>query len=42
MFDGLRLMSLIGLAGILEVGGGVLLLVGLFTRPVAEATHAAR
>ncbi len=35
MFDGLQLMSLIGLAGILEVGGGVLLLVGLFTRPVA-------
>lgn len=35
MFDGLHLMSLIGLAGILEVGGGVLLLVGLFTRPVA-------
>ncbi len=35
MFDGLQLMSLMGLAGILEVGGGVLLLVGLFTRPVA-------
>lgn len=35
MFDGLQLMSLIGLAGILEIGGGVLLLVGLFTRPVA-------
>jgi putative oxidoreductase len=35
MFDGLQLMSLIGLAGMLEVVGGVLLLVGLFTRPVA-------
>ena len=34
-FDGLQLMSLIGLAGILEVGGGALLLIGLFTRPVA-------
>lgn len=35
MFEGLQLTSLMGLAGILEVGGGVLLLVGLFTRPVA-------
>ncbi len=35
MFDGLQLMSLPGLAGILEVGGGALLLIGLFTRPVA-------
>lgn len=35
MFDGLQLMSLVGLAGILEVVGGVLLLIGLFTRPVA-------
>ena len=35
MFDGLQWMSLLGLAGILEVGGGALLLVGLFTRPVA-------
>ena len=35
MFDGLQLMSLVGLAGILEVFGGALLLVGLFTRPVA-------
>jgi putative oxidoreductase len=35
MFDGLQLVSLIGLAGILEVGGGLLLLVGLFTRQVA-------
>lgn len=29
------LMSLIGVAGILEVFGGALLLLGLFTRPVA-------
>lgn len=35
MFDGLQLFSLYGLAGMLEVGGGLLLLLGLFTRPVA-------
>ena len=35
MFDGLQLVSLMGLAGILEVFGGILLLIGLFTRPVA-------
>lgn len=35
MFDGLQLVSLMGLAGILEVFGGALLLIGLFTRPVA-------
>ena len=35
MFDGLQLMSLMGLAGVLEVFGGLLLLIGLFTRPVA-------
>lgn len=35
MFDGLQLMSLIGLAGVLELGGGVLIVLGLFTRPVA-------
>ena len=35
MFDGLQLMSLIGLAGVIEVVGGVLFLIGLFTRPVA-------
>ena len=34
-FDGLQLMSLVGLAGILEVFGGALILIGLFTRPVA-------
>jgi putative oxidoreductase len=35
MFDGLKLMSLPGVAGILEVVGGALILIGLFTRPVA-------
>jgi putative oxidoreductase len=35
MFDGLQLFSLMGLAGVLEVFGGVLFLIGLFTRPVA-------
>ncbi|HEX5613296.1 MAG TPA: DoxX family protein [Burkholderiales bacterium] len=35
MFDGVHLMSLTGLAGVLEVFGGALLLIGLFTRPVA-------
>ena len=35
MFDGLQWHSLLGLAGILEVAGGALLLIGLFTRPVA-------
>jgi putative oxidoreductase len=33
--DGVSLMSLIGLAGALELAGGLLLLIGLFTRPVA-------
>ena len=35
MFDGLQLVSLMGVAGVLELGGGVLLLIGLFSRPVA-------
>ena len=35
MFDNLQLMSLPGLTGILEVVGGGLLILGLFTRPVA-------
>ena len=35
MFDGLELVSLLGLAGVLEVVGGALFLIGLFTRPVA-------
>lgn len=35
MFDGLKLFSLMGLAGTLELVGGLLILIGLFTRPVA-------
>jgi len=35
MFDNLQLMSLTGLAGVLELVGGVLMLIGLLTRPVA-------
>lgn len=35
MFDNLPVMSLIGFAGVLELVGGVLLILGLFTRPVA-------
>lgn len=35
MFDELQLLSLIGLAGVLEVAGGMLIGVGLFTRPTA-------
>jgi putative oxidoreductase len=34
-FDGLTLFSLMGFAGILELVGGVLLLIGLFTRATA-------
>ncbi|HET7560791.1 MAG TPA: DoxX family protein [Rhodanobacteraceae bacterium] len=34
-FDGLQWISLMGLAGIIETAGGILLLIGLFTRPVA-------
>jgi putative oxidoreductase len=34
-FDNLQLFSLLGLAGILELVGGTLLLIGLFTRPIA-------
>ena len=35
MFDGLQLFSLIGFAGVLEVAGGLLIGVGLFTRSTA-------
>ena len=35
MFDGLQLFSLYGLAGVFELVGGLLLVLGLFTRPVA-------
>lgn len=35
MFDDVQLVSLMGLAGVLELVGGTLLLIGLFTRPVA-------
>lgn len=35
MFDGLAPLSLFGAAGMLELAGGLLLLVGWFTRPVA-------
>jgi putative oxidoreductase len=34
-FDNLHVFSLIGLAGIIELVGSVLLLLGLFTRPAA-------
>jgi putative oxidoreductase len=34
-FDNLQVLSLIGIAGIIELVGGVLLLIGLFTQPVA-------
>ena len=35
MFDGLPIWSLAGVAGVLEVIGGAMLIVGLLTRPVA-------
>lgn len=35
MFDGLPIWSLAGVAGILEVIGGAMLILGLFTRPAA-------
>jgi putative oxidoreductase len=35
MSDGVQLFSLVGLAGVLELVGGLLLLIGLFTRVTA-------
>jgi putative oxidoreductase len=35
MFAGLQLFSLIGLAGVLEIVGGTLLVIGLFSRLAA-------
>jgi len=35
MFDHLSIASLVGVAGVLELIGGALILVGLFVRPVA-------
>jgi putative oxidoreductase len=34
-FDNLQFMSLLGASGVLELIGGLLILIGLFTRPVA-------
>ena len=34
-FDNVQLMSLIGIQGVIELVGGALLLIGLFSRPVA-------
>jgi putative oxidoreductase len=34
-FDNLKILSLVGLAGAIEIIGSLLLLVGLFTRPAA-------
>jgi putative oxidoreductase len=35
VFDGMKVASRDGLAGVIEVSGSLLLLIGLFTRPVA-------
>ena len=35
MFDGVQLLSLAGIAGLIEIVGGALMLIGLFTRPTA-------
>jgi len=34
-FDNLQIMSLAGVAGVLEIVGGIMLIVGVFTQPVA-------
>src|SRR5215467_1787535 len=34
-FDNLQFVSILGAAGVLELVGGLLMLIGLFTRPVA-------
>jgi len=35
MFDGVQLFSLMGVAGLLELFGGAMIILGLLTRPVA-------
>jgi len=35
MFTGVKLLSFLGFAGVLELIGGLLILIGLFTRPTA-------
>ena len=35
MFANLQVVSLLGLMGVIEIAGGILLAIGLFTRPVA-------
>ncbi|HZW86939.1 MAG TPA: DoxX family protein, partial [Gallionella sp.] len=35
MFDGMNMMSLIGAAGVLELAGGLLVCLGIFTRVAA-------
>jgi putative oxidoreductase len=34
-FGDIQLFSLMGLAGVLEIGGGILVMLGLFTKPAA-------
>lgn len=35
MFDGLKIMSLLGVGGVMELVGGLLMLAGFLTRPTA-------